>query len=524
MNRKLIALALGSLLVLLPGVVSAQMNTGGTQTFTVPRLTVTPGPLTVAGTFSITGDLELGSGAQLILPDGTAADPALTWTSDPDNGFFYDTAHQIALSGAGVKYGYFGSDSATVSEFVLYAPHVGATEIAVELESTTSHSIKLGNFDSGGTAVNLFNNASSTTLIFGTSQETSNFWINAAPGGTFEIDFNPGFGADHNTLVWADPTGNGDLEVTIPSLAGTLLVGGATNTLGAVTTTINSGTQFNIHSNANITLDGDADNDGTGTVSILSSNDTQQVLLTNTAVTVNSDADITLNADDTTNNASLTLDGDGNAATLSVSDGTDTADYRAGQNSITLDADVDDDGDGTVLLSAGNSASTVTVTSTAVGVTSSGAVRLQSNGQPTELNSIDHSTIPGSQFIDLTEATATNVATFATATGAHGGGTFGYSVFAEDATDHQVRTASAFFSYSNKGGTLICSATVDSAEDVVVSGGTLTCTPDCNVSGTTAQLRLDCTSSLTQTSLQAFPWVAFHGAGGTLPDVTIPAP
>lgn len=132
---------------------------------------------------------------------------------------------------------------------------------------------------------------------------------------------------------------------------------------------------------------------------------------------------------------------------------------------------------------------------------------------PTILNS-DHGAVSwGNNSVTLTDSTNVVVFSKLTASSQRGGGTLSYNVFAEDATDHSVRTGEAKFSYSNKGGTLICGATVGT-ENVVASGGaTLTCTADCNVSTQTVQLRLNCASSLTTTVFTAYPAIQLDGGG-----------
>ncbi len=118
-----------------------------------------------------------------------------------------------------------------------------------------------------------------------------------------------------------------------------------------------------------VEIDADVDNDGDGTVTLSADNSAATVVLSTTSVDIDHDTDITLDADDATNNASLNLDGDGNLAALSVTDGTDTTDSRMTQNTILLDADVDDDADGTVTIEAANSTSQVVVNSTGVSIT-----------------------------------------------------------------------------------------------------------------------------------------------------------
>ena len=297
--HKITALALGLLLLAVPGF-AQYGGGGGTQTFTVPRLTVNPGPLEVIGAFDVTGDLTL-DGGDLVF-EGTNFSTTLT---------FVDPAADRTIT----------------------LPDLSGT-VALAPASGTFLTTTLGT-----------NAVDAANSIWGV---TNGLAFGGATGGDgFEITLSP-----------ADP--GADFAITLPALAGTVLLSGATN-VQAGSTVLASDTSLSLHSNLNVTIDGDADNNNTGAVTLTNDNDTQQVLLSTTGVSVLSDNTVTLNADDATSNASLTLDGPGGGGTLSVSDGTDTADIRMGPTSVTIDGDVDDDGDGTVTLSADNSAHTLSV-------------------------------------------------------------------------------------------------------------------------------------------------------------------
>lgn len=504
MNRKITALTLGLLLAFVPGVF-AQLNAGGTQTYTFPRLTVNPGPFTLTGAFALTGDLTMGSGGQIFLDDGAVGAPALTFTNLNTTGYYlgpatsgsslaYDATwvvdgeERVAWwkTGGGTRYvDFLNPGSATTAKYgVRFAGGSSSQSIYIAEPGAGSY---ISTSIDVNTAGNSILQANSTY-----NRYTMAYTGTAANAVRFETDT---LGTNYTDLTASTPSGVN--TATLPALTGTVLLGGANNQLGAVTTTINSATQFNIHSDANVTIDGDADNGGGGSVILSADNDAQQVLVGAAAVTVNSDAsftanlddgasdlttffvdpdqvywegsddagattifqhladagatalliqgtdgtdgyaidatantilldadsdndgdgtvtldaanstsqivlsatsvdindnsDVTIDADTGTENASLTLDGDGNAATLSVSDGTDTADYRAGQNSITLDADADDDGDGVVTLSAENSTQAITLGSNAVLVQSDQEVSIQytNSGSVSWLDLID---------------------------------------------------------------------------------------------------------------------------------------
>lgn len=466
MKLKITALALG-LFLLVPGAF-AQYGGGGTQTFTVPRLTVNPGPLTVAGTFSITGDFELGSGAVLLLDDGTELLPSMAFSSEPTTGIFREAAGEINFTLLADEAFEMRGNGTTLTQFSFEAQVVGESMFKI-YEGPTDYEVSIADYNSGGNTFVARARADQMQMILGSASDVMEMTIMGPAAGSY-IRFDPGFSTTDYTEIVVD-TPSGTNTATLPALSGTVILSGATN-VETGTTTIASDTGLNLHSTLAVTIDGDSDNNNTGAVTLTNDNDTQQILLTTTGVSalsdagvtlqvddgasgvsrlemtnvgaelraedgtgdivlnmdgtaytgslqgfdgtdaagvtvdessvtvdgdiigagtgtvtlqtdgtaaqvvlsdtsvdINHDTDITLDADDTTNNASLTLDGDGNAATLSVSDGTDTADIRLGQTSVTIDGDVDDDADGTVTLTAANSTSQVVVDSTGVSVT-----------------------------------------------------------------------------------------------------------------------------------------------------------
>jgi len=106
------------------------------------------------------------------------------------------------------------------------------------------------------------------------------------------------------------------------------------------------------------------------------------------------------------------------------------------------------------------------------------------------------------RFINLTEGTATNVASIALPSGKVTGGTATLTVWASDGTDHQALTSEIRFSAVNKAGTLTAT-TSQTDGTTAASAGTLTVTYTATASGNNLLLRADATSSLTQTILRA---------------------
>ena len=103
---------------------------------------------------------------------------------------------------------------------------------------------------------------------------------------------------------------------------------------------------------------------------------------------------------------------------------------------------------------------------------------------------------------DLTEGTATNLASIALASGKVTGGTATITVWASDGTDYQALTSEIRFSAVNKAGTI--TATVSQTDGTTAaSAGTLTVTYDATQSGSAILLRANATSSLTQTVLRS---------------------
>lgn len=117
-----------------------------------------------------------------------------------------------------------------------------------------------------------------------------------------------------------------------------------------------------------------------------------------------------------------------------------------------------------------------------------------------------------SLYTGLTESAASNVVQITVAAGAVIGGVFHYSVYAADATNHQIRKGRIIFSAVNEAGTETCVlGTVEEIDNTPT--GTLTATVTCDTSPSNAiNLQLNAVSSLTQTSLRAFFHVELDGA------------
>jgi len=392
--NKITALALGLLLLVVPGAFAQYGGTGGTQTFTVPTLTINPGPLTVSGTFALSGDLSMGSGAQLLLDDGAVGAPGLAFASEVTTGIFREAAGEINFTSlgnevieirggtpnfyllnfnnvAGASQGWSFQAGATTASINMSTPGETAPDYVVNCVDSTGCSIRL-NGDEGYARMTLRDaTAGNLAYRFGDATETN------------YIDLKPAAFTTQRTI-------------TVPDLTGTLLLGGATNTLGAVTTTINSGTAFNIHSDLAVTIDGDADNNNTGAITLTNDNDTQQVLLTTTGISYISDSSFAGQVDDGAGNVASASHTPTAVTLASVTDGTDTAEVQiTSANSINLDADNDADGDGTILLIADNGQSGIQIDNTGIDAVSEGPFTVEIDDGATEIGwmSIDDAAI-----------------------------------------------------------------------------------------------------------------------------------
>jgi hypothetical protein len=137
----------------------------------------------------------------------------------------------------------------------------------------------------------------------------------------------------------------------------------------------------------------------------------------------------------------------------------------------------------------------------------------------TNYQSVGVSGLSGRFIVTLTETTETSVVQIPVASGAGVGGQLQFTVFASDGTDHQTLAGSVYFSAVNKAGTETCSdPTIVGVALNSNSSGTLTCLYTCDETPANAvNLQLDCTSSLTQTTLEAYATVILVGPGEPLP-------
>lgn len=116
--------------------------------------------------------------------------------------------------------------------------------------------------------------------------------------------------------------------------------------------------------------------------------------------------------------------------------------------------------------------------------------------------------------IDLTESSATAVFTsLGVASGSIAGGTWKYTIEANDGTDYQAIRGSLEFAVVNKAGVLTCTLGTP-VEITVTSAGTLTDTPTCTTGANVITLNINAVSSLTQTTLRATSRLLLDGGTG----------
>lgn len=123
----------------------------------------------------------------------------------------------------------------------------------------------------------------------------------------------------------------------------------------------------------------------------------------------------------------------------------------------------------------------------------------------------------GELFKTLTETTPTAIVQVPIAAEAGVSGELIYTVYATDGSTPQTRSGRVIFSAVNDGGTETCVlGTVEELDNTPT--GTLTATVACSTSPTNGiNFTIDATSSLTQTTLQAYYYVLLAGAGNPLP-------
>jgi hypothetical protein len=137
----------------------------------------------------------------------------------------------------------------------------------------------------------------------------------------------------------------------------------------------------------------------------------------------------------------------------------------------------------------------------------------------------------GKTIKTLTESSATTLIRIPVASGDGAGGQLFYTVFASDATNHQIRSGSITFAVVNKAGTETCtvngvdssftanpSETQDGSAAGAMSSGTLTYAWSVDTAATNAcDLKLNAVSSLTQTTLEIRYRLQNMGASEPLP-------
>jgi hypothetical protein len=119
----------------------------------------------------------------------------------------------------------------------------------------------------------------------------------------------------------------------------------------------------------------------------------------------------------------------------------------------------------------------------------------------------------------LTESTNTSAFQVSVPDNAGTGGTVIYSVFASDATAHQVRSGAIYFSAVAEGTTETCATPTDvGTSQITATTGTLTCSFDCDETPANAvNIQFNCTSSLAQTTLTLYYRPDVVGPGQVTP-------
>ena len=135
----------------------------------------------------------------------------------------------------------------------------------------------------------------------------------------------------------------------------------------------------------------------------------------------------------------------------------------------------------------------------------------------TNYQSLGVSGLSGRFVVTLTETTATAAVQLPVAAETSIAGEFIYTVHATDGSTPQTRSGRVLFNVNNDGGTETCVLGTPEELDNTPTG-TLTATITCVTSPTNAvNIAIDATSSLSQTTLEAYGTVIFVGAGEPLP-------
>lgn len=183
-----------------------------------------------------------------------------------------------------------------------------------------------------------------------------------------------------------------------------------------------------------------------------------------------------------------------NPGALSLGGATATT-IDAGANALTLDG-------GTNTYFQINGSTQVTLTGSAFWPEQSRDIDLGTTSRAFNVLYLDK----GIGYADTTTLTEGVATTVLTVTYGSGGiiGNILWGASASDATDTQVLKGELAVACTNDAGTTSCTTTDVHADITNVTAGTLTCTESLTYAANAFNLQLDCTSSLTQTSFQAW--------------------
>jgi len=360
MRTKITALALGLLLLVVPGAFAQYGGGGGAQTFTVPTLTVGPGPFTASGAISFTGDFTVGSGAQLFLPNGTVSDPALAFTNSLDSGLYLHTADETLGFAIDGSLFFDLDDNGSIARWNLYNQY-GTQGVAVRgYGSAASNYLAVFNpgFGSGTGPIKLFADATDQYLVIDGQGTTASGGIrletdDGATAPYIQWIANATLAGSATTLSLVGPAApsGGPHTITLPNATGTVALVDAAN-IGAGTTslTTTAATDVGTYSfgaalaelsvsdgtdiarqqidSTGILIDGDYDNDGSGVVTISTDNSLQSVGLSATQVNLASNNQIVSTALAT--NFSSVVTQDATTSTVTPSFNVDVGDANTG--------------------------------------------------------------------------------------------------------------------------------------------------------------------------------------------------
>lgn len=126
----------------------------------------------------------------------------------------------------------------------------------------------------------------------------------------------------------------------------------------------------------------------------------------------------------------------------------------------------------------------------------------------------------GKMVKTLTETTPTAFVRIPVAASTGTGGTIDFTIFAADATDQQTLSGTIQFSVVNKAGTEVCTTPTTEGTPIssLTAGTPIVCTLSCDTSPANAvDIQVSCTSSLTQTTLEAYWSINMVGPGEPIP-------